>query len=65
MLLLYRSYKYINKQNLFLKLSRGSWVEGRGGRGGFRDTLNVGPTHRGLIRHLNITMSVRGLENHI
>ena len=29
--------------------------------------VNVGPTHRGLIRHLNITInvSVRGLENHI
>ena len=41
MLLLYKSYNYISKQKLFLKLSRGSWVEGRGGRGGrggFRDT---------------------------
>ena len=28
MLLLYKSYNYINKQKLFLKLSRGSRVEG-------------------------------------
>ena len=33
MLLLYKTYNYINKQKLFLKLSRGSWVEGRGSRG--------------------------------
>ena len=38
MLLLYKSYNYINKQKLFLKLGRGSWGEGREGRGGFRDT---------------------------
>ena len=33
MLLLYKSYNYINKQDLFFKLSRGSWVEGCGSRG--------------------------------
>ena len=41
MLLLNKNYNYINKQKLFLKLSRGLRVVGRGGRGGFRDAQRM------------------------
>ena len=74
MLLLYKSYNYINKQKLFLKLSRGSrvvgrgsWVKGRGGRGGFRDTLRIGMTRRSLNRctcvQTSCTTQVARLDN--